>query len=204
MSRSRRQTGGSSSSDSDYGSDYDSEESEEEIGAGRLLSKDAFTKISETLGALNTVGRYIVNITKGQEPTLVQHNQDKENVPDAILTLTKNVLGQNITKSIEPLIKKVGGTDVELSPEVVTESTTTTSMTTTTSTTTAISTISSTEPSIVNEVPVVIEHKEATVQVEHKKKKRQKIRRKDENVKKPIKEEKIEVSTVSNINSGEL
>lgn len=28
-------------------------------------------------------------------------------MPDAILTLTKNVLGQNMTRTIEPLIKRV-------------------------------------------------------------------------------------------------
>ncbi|XP_050086005.1 uncharacterized protein LOC126571499 isoform X2 [Anopheles aquasalis] len=76
----------------------------------RLLSDAAFNKISETLGALNTVGRYIVNITKGQEASAItQVDPDtKETVPEALLTLTKTVLGQNITKSFEPLIKRVG------------------------------------------------------------------------------------------------
>lgn len=59
------------------------------------------------LGALNTVGRYIVNMTRGQEASITNNNPS-ENVPDAILTLTKNVLGQNVTKSIEPMIKRIG------------------------------------------------------------------------------------------------
>uniref|UniRef100_A0ABK8F439 Proclotting enzyme n=2 Tax=Anopheles gambiae TaxID=7165 RepID=A0ABK8F439_ANOGA len=76
----------------------------------RLLSDAAFNKISETLGALNTVGRYIVNITKGQEASAITQVDPgtKETVPEALLTLTKTVLGQNITKSFEPLIKRVG------------------------------------------------------------------------------------------------
>ncbi|ETN62547.1 proclotting enzyme [Anopheles darlingi] len=112
--------------DDDDDDDDESEEEEEEErrrgrdgGTGgwahhttraRLLSDAAFNKISETLGALNTVGRYIVNITKGQEASAItQVDPDtKETVPEALLTLTKTVLGQNITKSFEPLIKRVG------------------------------------------------------------------------------------------------
>ncbi|KAG4072082.1 hypothetical protein HA402_015581 [Bradysia odoriphaga] len=75
-----------------------------DVESSRLLSSSAFSKISETLGALNTVGRFLVNMTRGQEPT-VQHNNPSESVPDAILTLSKTVLGQNVTKTIEPLIK---------------------------------------------------------------------------------------------------
>lgn len=59
------------------------------------------------IGALNTVGRYIVNMTRGQEASITNNNPS-ENVPDAILTLTKNVLGQNVTNSIEPMIKRIG------------------------------------------------------------------------------------------------
>jgi serine protease 56 len=53
------------------------------------------------------VGRYIVNMTRGgQEPSITNHNPP-ENVPNAILTLTKNVLGQNVTKTmVEPVIKR--------------------------------------------------------------------------------------------------
>lgn len=86
---------------------------------GKLLS---FNRISETLGALNTVGRLIVNMTRGQEVSLMQQTDGKaDNIPEAILTLTKNVLGQNVTKTIEPLIKRVGMTEspAENDPEIV-------------------------------------------------------------------------------------
>lgn len=140
------------------------EDSEE----ARLLSPSAFSRISETLGALNTVGSFLVNFTRGENS---HHHQNTHNgnqnsylnnhgsnshgsnshridqlqlqgedddtpemelisssgssdtsissvpaasVPDAILTLTKNVLGQNMTKTIEPLIKRVG---INASPE---------------------------------------------------------------------------------------
>uniref|UniRef100_A0A182JVJ3 Peptidase S1 domain-containing protein n=1 Tax=Anopheles christyi TaxID=43041 RepID=A0A182JVJ3_9DIPT len=87
----------------------------------RLLSDAAFNKISETLGALNTVGRYIVNITKGQEASAITQVDPgtKETVPEALLTLTKTVLGQNITKTIEPLIKRVGNGDAAGEQEAV-------------------------------------------------------------------------------------
>lgn len=42
-----------------------------------------------------------------KEPSITNHNPS-ENVPNAILTLTKNVLGQNVTKKIEPMIKRIG------------------------------------------------------------------------------------------------
>lgn len=43
-------------------------------------------------------------MTRGQEP-MIQNSNPSESVPDAILTLSKTVLGQNVTKTIEPLIK---------------------------------------------------------------------------------------------------
>lgn len=46
-------------------------------------------------------------MTRGQE-TSITNNNPSQNVPDAILTLTKNVLGQNVTKTIEPMIKRIG------------------------------------------------------------------------------------------------
>lgn len=102
----------------------------------RLLSQSAFSRISETLGALNTVGSFLVNITRGANgdhrsdmqlissssmnlnkpnPSInnqlqfdsTEKDESAQSVPDAILTLTKNVLGQNMTKTIEPLIKRV-------------------------------------------------------------------------------------------------
>lgn len=85
---------------------------------GRFMSPLAFSKISETLGALNTVGRYIVNMTRGQEASITNNNPS-ENVPDAILTLTKNVLGQNVTKTIEPMIKRIGVVETRDDPAVI-------------------------------------------------------------------------------------
>ncbi|CAD7092767.1 unnamed protein product [Hermetia illucens] len=96
-----------STEDSSSGEDYDDDDGEE----GRVLSSSAFNKISETLGALNTVGHFLVDMTRGQTPT---HSADNSSsVPDAILTLTKTVLGQNVTKTVEPLIKKRIGTEEE-------------------------------------------------------------------------------------------
>lgn len=69
---------------------------------GRHFQPDTIYKISETLGALNTVGRYIVNMTRGIETdTSLQ-----EDVPGAIYTLTKNVLGRNVTDTIAPLVRE--------------------------------------------------------------------------------------------------
>jgi serine protease 56 len=53
------------------------------------------------------VGRYIVNMTRGGQETSITNHNPPENVPNAILTLTKNVLGQNVTKNmVEPVIKR--------------------------------------------------------------------------------------------------
>lgn len=108
----------------------------------RLLSPSAFSRISETLGALNTVGNFLVNFTRGDTfhhghlNNQNGHTQDVDSahrvdhleaesldderpmqmisssaVPNAILTLTKTMLGQNVTKTIEPFIKRVGISD---------------------------------------------------------------------------------------------
>lgn len=70
-------------------------------------------------GALNTVGRYIVNMTRGgQEQSITNHNPS-ENVPNAILTLTKNVLGQNVTKTIEPMIKRFSVVETRDDPSLL-------------------------------------------------------------------------------------
>lgn len=69
-------------------------------------------------GALNTVGRYIVNMTRGQETSITNHNPS-ENVPNAILTLTKNVLGQNVTKNmVEPVIKRFSVVETRDDPAI--------------------------------------------------------------------------------------
>lgn len=81
-------------------------ENQEERG----LSPVAFSRISETLGALNTVGQYLVNVTRGESAPIIHTSgsSSNDNVPSAILTLTSNVLGKNLTNTIEPLIKQMG------------------------------------------------------------------------------------------------
>ncbi|XP_041982788.1 proclotting enzyme-like [Aricia agestis] len=71
---------------------------------GRLFSDSAFTRISETLGAINTVGHYLVDIVKENERNVSDPNLQK--LPGAIYTLTKNVLGTNVTDTIAPIVKK--------------------------------------------------------------------------------------------------
>lgn len=59
-----------------------------------------------------------MNMTRGQEASITNNNPS-ENVPDAILTLTKNVLGQNVTKSIEPMIKRIGVVETRDDPALL-------------------------------------------------------------------------------------
>ncbi|KAG7309448.1 hypothetical protein JYU34_005417 [Plutella xylostella] len=71
---------------------------------GRLLSDSAFTRISETLGAINTVGHYLVDVVNDNERN--ESNPNLQQLPQAIYTLTKNVLGRNVTDTIAPIVKK--------------------------------------------------------------------------------------------------
>ncbi|KAG6451312.1 proclotting enzyme isoform X2 [Manduca sexta] len=71
---------------------------------GRLLSESAFTKISETLGAINTVGHYLVDMVNENERT--EEDPTLKQLPQAIYTLSKNVLGRNVTDKIAPIVKK--------------------------------------------------------------------------------------------------
>ncbi|XP_011699115.1 PREDICTED: proclotting enzyme [Wasmannia auropunctata] len=64
---------------------------------------DPLVTISETLGALNTVGNYIVNMTKGVEIT----DYPPKELPSALYTISKNILGRNVTDSIAPLVRGV-------------------------------------------------------------------------------------------------
>ncbi|XP_029723393.2 uncharacterized protein LOC109407483 [Aedes albopictus] len=199
--------------DDDEDEEEQEEEAEEETstdGGSRLWSADAFNKISQTLGALNTVGRYIVNITKGQEPAPVNSvNQDqKENVPNAILTLTKTMLGPNVTKTIEPLIKRVGGPEVESTVSPVdafttTESTTTTELTT--STTEVVEVVTEQQPLVVQKKEEVAAATPSSSMQKKKKKKKNKVKRKDpthvETTKKPAPINKIVESTKDSENS---
>ncbi|KAG7213775.1 hypothetical protein KM043_002996 [Ampulex compressa] len=65
---------------------------------------DPLATISETLGALNTVGSYIVNMTRGVENS----SYPPKELPSAIYTISKNILGRNVTDSIAPLVRGVG------------------------------------------------------------------------------------------------
>lgn len=71
------------------------------IDSGRHFRPETINKISETLGALNTVGRYLVNMTRGGE----SNNKISPDVPSALYTLSKNVLGRNVTDTIAPLVR---------------------------------------------------------------------------------------------------
>ncbi|XP_060806093.1 proclotting enzyme-like [Amyelois transitella] len=71
---------------------------------GRLLSESAFTKISETLGAINTVGHYLVDMVSENERNETDPNLQQ--LPQAIYTISKNVLGPNVTDKIAPIVKK--------------------------------------------------------------------------------------------------
>ncbi|XP_018356412.1 PREDICTED: proclotting enzyme-like [Trachymyrmex septentrionalis] len=64
---------------------------------------DPLATISETLGALNTVGNYIVNMTRGVEIS----NYPPKELPSALYTISKNILGRNVTDSIAPLVRGV-------------------------------------------------------------------------------------------------
>lgn len=71
--------------------------SETDVEEGRHLS--GLAAISETLGAINAVGRYLVNITRGgQEP-------ETGDLPWALYTISKNVLGPNVTDTIAPIVR---------------------------------------------------------------------------------------------------
>ncbi|XP_011302926.1 proclotting enzyme [Fopius arisanus] len=63
---------------------------------------DPLMTISETLGALNTVGNYIVNMTRGMDS-----ERPPKELPSAIYTISKNILGRNVTDSIAPLVRGV-------------------------------------------------------------------------------------------------
>lgn len=75
---------------------------EDEVEEGRHLRPETFYRISETLGALNTVGRYIVNMTRGVDTD----SPLSEEIPSAIYTLSKNVLGRNVTDTIAPFVRE--------------------------------------------------------------------------------------------------
>ncbi|XP_026500245.2 proclotting enzyme-like isoform X1 [Vanessa tameamea] len=71
---------------------------------GRLLSESAFTRISETLGAINTVGHYLIDMVNENERNETDPNLKQ--LPQALYTISKNVLGRNVTDKIAPIVKK--------------------------------------------------------------------------------------------------
>lgn len=79
-------------------------ETRDQPSDGRLLSQSAFTRISETLGAINTVGHYLVDMVNENEKNETDPNLQE--LPQAIYTISKNVLGRNVTDTIAPIVKK--------------------------------------------------------------------------------------------------
>ncbi|XP_072933138.1 proclotting enzyme isoform X2 [Epargyreus clarus] len=71
---------------------------------GRLLSESAFTRISETLGAINTVGHYLVDMVSENDRN--ESDPNLQQLPQALYTISKNVLGRNVTDKIAPIVKK--------------------------------------------------------------------------------------------------
>ncbi|XP_059051682.1 clotting factor B-like [Achroia grisella] len=71
---------------------------------GRLLSETAFTRISETLGAINTVGHYLVDMVNENDRN--ESDPNLQQLPQALYTISKNVLGRNVTDKIAPIVKK--------------------------------------------------------------------------------------------------
>ncbi|KAK4871461.1 hypothetical protein RN001_015585 [Aquatica leii] len=85
----------------------------DDIETGRHFRPETLSTISETLGALNTVGRYIINMTRG-----VEDSNLPEDVPSAIYTISKNVLGKNVTETIKPLVSPLVSPLVRETPAV--------------------------------------------------------------------------------------
>ncbi|XP_065331420.1 proclotting enzyme-like [Cloeon dipterum] len=95
-----------------------------ESGENNGRNSGAIAKITETLGALNTLGRYLVGMTrKGPEEAPNNNRPDRDVVAaqqvqqqqakpqgdlnGAIYTLSKNVLGPNVTDTLAPLVRGV-------------------------------------------------------------------------------------------------
>ncbi|KAL7295906.1 hypothetical protein TKK_0010947 [Trichogramma kaykai] len=113
----------------------------------KVPESDPLTTITETLGALNTVGNYIVNMTRG-----VESSDAPKELPSALYTISKNILGRNVTDSIAPFVKGVtlplrpGGGSVSSQTSTSSTSLPTTSPSTTTTSSTTTSTTTSTTP----------------------------------------------------------
>ncbi|XP_076262285.1 proclotting enzyme [Rhynchophorus ferrugineus] len=75
--------------------------SNDDVETGRHFRPETIFKITETLGALNTVGRYLVNMTRSGDGVKVS-----QEVPNALYTISKNVLGRNVTDTIAPFVRE--------------------------------------------------------------------------------------------------
>ncbi|XP_056646816.1 proclotting enzyme-like [Diorhabda sublineata] len=83
--------------------------------SGRHFNPETIYKITETLGALNTVGRYLVNMTRGENSGI------SSDVPSALYTLSKNVLGRNVTDTIAPFVREALPVIVDKDEEKITK-----------------------------------------------------------------------------------
>uniref|UniRef100_A0A8D8M0Q2 Proclotting enzyme n=1 Tax=Cacopsylla melanoneura TaxID=428564 RepID=A0A8D8M0Q2_9HEMI len=86
----------------------------------RHFSPHAIATISETLGAINTVGKYLVNYTRSVNSDRADRTMEvkaKEEIPQAIYTISKNVLGRNVTDTIAPIVRPLVSGKVTLSDQ---------------------------------------------------------------------------------------
>lgn len=91
-----------------------SEKKQGDNQSGRLFSSESIQRFTETLGAINTVGRFLVNMTRSynedsseeEEEPDEKIEQPSEDVPGAIYTISKNVLGRNVTDTIAPIVRQ--------------------------------------------------------------------------------------------------
>lgn len=102
-----------------------------EFESGRQLQPQTIARISETLGALNTVGKYLVNMTRGGSTVDTSiggvvigggglHSSGlPQDVPGAIYTISKNVLGRNVTDFIREALPAIAPTVPAPSPSTV-------------------------------------------------------------------------------------
>lgn len=74
----------------------------------RQVQPSTIARISETLGALNTVGKYLVNMTRGSTET--RPVGLPQEIPSAIYTISKVVLGRNVTDFIREALPSIAPT----------------------------------------------------------------------------------------------
>lgn len=109
-------------------------------------------------------------MTRGGQESSITNNNPSQGVPDAILTLTKNVLGQNMTKTIEPMIKRIGVVETRDDPDLETSTS-----------------------NVSNDHAIAVTSSSALAAIDAKqKKKKQKNKRKDQTVKQPQLEQLVE------------